>query len=311
MAVDMKGKDLVSIYDLSSEEVWQIIRTSELMKLRQKAGLAERPLNGKTLAMIFHKPSTRTRVSFEVGMWQLGGTALYLSASDLQLRRGETIADTARTLSRYVDGIMIRTYAHEDVVELARWADVPVINGLTDYLHPCQALTDIFTIYEKRGRLQGVKLVYVGDGNNMANALLHAGAKVGMDVVVATPAGHEPDARVLDEARTDARRTGASISVLNDPREAVRGADVIYTDVWASMGQEAEEAERRRLFRPFQVNRELLEAAGRTDVLFMHCLPAHRGDEVTDEVVDGPHSVVFDQAENRLHVQKAILALVM
>jgi ornithine carbamoyltransferase len=205
---------------------------------------------------------------------------------------------------------MIRTFAHDDVVELARCATVPVINGLTDYLHPCQALTDIFTIAEKRGRLTGLKLVYVGDGNNVANALLHAGAKVGMHVVVATPEGHEPDQRVVAEARQDAARTGGSIELSNRPHEAVRDAHVVYTDVWASMGQEAEEAQRKRIFQPFQVNQSLL-AVARPDVLFMHCLPAHRGDEVTDEVVDGPHSIVFDQAENRLHLQKALMALVM
>jgi ornithine carbamoyltransferase len=306
----MRGKDIVSVYDLTSEEVWQVLKLAESFKLHQKAGMMDRPLAGKTLAMIFHKPSTRTRVSFEVGIWQLGGYALYLGASDLQLRRGETLADTARTLSRYVDGIMIRTFAHDDVVELARYATVPVINGLTDYLHPCQALTDIFTVAEKRGRLTGLKLVYVGDGNNVANALLHAGAKVGMHVVVATPEGHEPDQRVVAEASQDASRTGGSVELSNRPREAVRDADVIYTDVWASMGQEAEEAQRKRIFQPFQVNQSLLSAA-RPDVLFMHCLPAHRGDEVTDEVVDGPHSIVFDQAENRLHLQKALMALVM
>jgi len=310
VTVCMRGKDIVSVYDLTPEEVWQTLKLAESMKLRQTAGMEDRPLAGKTLAMIFHKPSTRTRVSFEVGIWQLGGYALYLGASDLQLRRGETVADTARTLSRYVDGIMIRTFAHDDVVELARHADVPVINGLTDYLHPCQALTDIFTIAEKRGRLTGLKLVYVGDGNNVANALLHAGAKVGMHVVVATPEGHEPDQRAVAEARHDAARTGGSIELSNRPREAVRDAHVVYTDVWASMGQEAEEAQRKRIFQPFQVNQSLLDAA-RPDVLFMHCLPAHRGDEVTDEVVDGPHSIVFDQAENRLHLQKALMALVM
>ncbi|MDQ7793459.1 MAG: ornithine carbamoyltransferase [bacterium] len=311
MSVDMKGKDLVSVHDLATEEVWQILKTAEMMKLRQKSGIQERPLAGKTLAMIFHKPSTRTRVSFEVGIWQLGGYALYLGASDLQLRRGETLADTARTLSRYVDGIMIRTFAHADVVELARYAGVPVINGLTDLLHPCQALTDIFTLYEKRGRLAGLRLAYVGDGNNVAHSLMYAGAKVGMHVVVATPEGHEPDPQVLAGAKRDAAATGGSVEVVTRPGEAVRGADAVYTDVWASMGQEGEEDRRRQVFRPYQVNRELLDASGRPGVLFLHCLPAHRGDEVTDEVVDGPHSVVFDQAENRLHVQKAVMALVM
>ncbi len=311
MAVTMKGKDLISINDLTVEETWQILKTTEQMKLRLKSGERQRPLEGKTLGMIFTKPSTRTRVSFEVAIWQLGGYALYLGAGDLQLRRGETIEDTGRVLSRYLDAIMIRTFDHQDVVDLARAADIPVINGLTDLLHPCQGLTDVYTIYEKFGRLEGLKLAYVGDGNNVAHSLMYAGAKTGLDVVVACPPGHEPDPRVVEAAQEAALETGAVIEVVRDPLEAVQGADVIYADVWTSMGQEAEREERVKALTPYQVNPALMAATGKRGTVFMHCLPAHRGEEVTDEVIDGPASIVFDQAENRLHTQKAILALVM
>jgi len=310
MAVDMRGKDVVSIHDLSREEVMQILETARWLKMQQKAGAAFTPLVGKTLGMIFHKPSTRTRLSFQVAMYQLGGQAIFLSAQDLQLKRGETIADTARVLSRYLDGIMIRTFAHSDVVELARYATVPVINGLTDLLHPCQVLSDLFTISEKKGRLEGLRLVYVGDGNNMANSLMLGGAKAGMHVVVATAPGFEPDDDVVHWAEEDAAATGGTIEIVHDPVAAVRGADVVYTDVWASMGEEAEHDRKVAALRPYQVNAALMTEAG-PQALFMHCLPAHRGEEVTDDVIDGPQSVVWDQAENRLHVQKAILALVM
>jgi len=310
MAVNMKGKDLISIHDLSTEEVWQILKTAEFLKTIQKTGEFYQPLKGKTLGMIFTKASTRTRVAFEVAIWQLGGHGLFLNAQDLQLRRGETIADTARVLSRYLDAIMIRTFDHNDVVELARHATIPVINGLTDLLHPTQALADIFTIYEKKGHLEGIKLVYVGDGNNVAHSLMFAGAKTGMQVIVATPPGYEPKAEIVELAREDAKKTGASIELMTDPYAAVRGADVVYTDVWASMGQEAEHDRRVKDLAGYQVNARLMEAAG-PGALFMHCLPAHRGEEVTDEVADGPQSVIFDEAENRLHVHKAILALVM
>lgn len=311
MAVlDLKGKDLISVHDWSTEEVLQVLKTAEMLKMCSKAGKEMELLKGKALGMIFTKPSTRTRVSFEVAMHQLGGYALYLSASDLQLGRGETIADTARVLSRYLDGIMIRTYSHSDVVELARHASIPVINGLTDLLHPCQALTDVFTIYEKKGKLEGLTLAFVGDGDNVAHSLMFTCAKVGMNVRVATPRGYEPDPEVVSAAKADARAFGSEVTVLEDPVEAVKGADVVYTDVWVSMGKEAEKEERRKAFLPYQVNSSLMEAA-KPDAIFMHCLPAHRGDEVTDEVIDGPKSVVWDEAENRLHVQKAILALVM
>jgi len=310
MAVSMKGKDLVSIRDLTVEEVWQVLKTTELMKLRWKSGQVDQPLKGKTLGMIFSKPSTRTRVSFEVAIYQLGGYALYMGAGDLQLGRGETIGDTGRVLSRYLDAIMIRTFDHRDVVALAEAASIPVINGLTDLLHPCQGLTDIFSIYEKLGRLQGVKLVYVGDANNVAHSLMNAGAKTGMHVVVCTPPGNEPDPAVLEGARRDAAETGATIELTHELGGAVRGADVIYTDTWTSMGQEALREKKLKELAPYQVNAALMRSTGKP-TLFMHCLPAHRGEEVTDEVIDSPASVVFDQAENRLHTQKAILALVM
>lgn len=310
MAVDMKGKDLISIHDLSREEVDQILDTTHILKMKQKLGEIYHPLKGKSMGMIFQKSSTRTRVSFEVGMWQLGGYALFLSANDLQLNRGETIADTARNLSRYLDGIMIRTFSHQDVVDLAEYSSVPVINGLTDLLHPCQVLSDLFSIREKKQNLEGLKLAYIGDGNNMAHSLMFGGAKTGMHVVICSPSGFEPDPEVTRLSRLDASKTGATITIQDDPVEAVKTADVIYTDVWTSMGQEEEYEKRLKSFKRYQVNNTLLENA-KEDVLVMHCLPAHRGEEITNEVIDGPRSIVFDQAENRLHVQKAIMALVM
>lgn len=310
MAVNMKGKDIISIHDLSREEVAQILDTAYILKMKNKIGEIYHPLRGKTLGMIFQKASTRTRISFEVAMWQLGGYALFMSAADLQLKRGETIADTARVLCRYLDGIMIRTYAHQDVLELAEHSTVPVINGLTDLLHPCQVLADLFTIKEKLGNLKGVNLVYIGDGNNMAHSLMFGAAKAGMHLTICSPSGYEPDMEITALAREDALNTGATINLSSDPGEAVKTAEIIYTDVWASMGQEEEHQKRVKAFAQFQVNSKLLEQAG-DDVLVMHCLPAHRGEEITDEVVDGEKSIVFDQAENRLHVQKAILALVM
>lgn len=306
----MKGKDLISIHELTREEIDQILDTANILKMKQKLGEIYHPLSGKTLGMIFQKSSTRTRVSFEVGMWQLGGYALFLSAGDLQLNRGETIADTARNLSRYLDGIMIRTFSHQDVVDLAEYSTVPVINGLTDLLHPCQVLSDLFSIKEKKQELGNLKLAYIGDGNNMAHSLMYGGAKVGMHVVISSPSGFEPDPEVTRLSRLDAAKTGAMITIQDDPLEAVQDADIVYTDVWTSMGREDEYEERVKTFKRYQVNGALLEKA-REDVLVMHCLPAHRGEEITDEVIDGPRSIVFDQAENRLHVQKAIMALVM
>ena len=305
-----RGRDFLALADYSPDEILSLIEFGLELKRKQKAGEAYRPLAGKTLAMIFEKSSTRTRVSFEVGMLQLGGHALFLSKNDIQLGRGETIADTARTLSRYVDGIMIRTYAHKNVVELARNATVPVINGLTDLSHPCQALSDYMTIYEKRGRLAGLKLAFIGDGNNMVHSLMVGGTKLGLHVAVSSPAGYEPKAEIVRIAQEAAQAAGGKYTFHYDPRDAIRDADIVYTDVWASMGQEAEQQERELAFRSYQVNAELVQLA-KPDYLFMHCLPAHRGEEMTAEIIDGPNSIVFDQAENRLHAQKAILAALM
>jgi ornithine carbamoyltransferase len=310
MAVSMKGKSLGSLNSLTGEEVEQILKTSELLKLQLYRGQEHPLLKGKALAMVFEKSSTRTRVSFEVGMVQLGGYALYLSASDLQLGRGETIADTARVLSRYVQGIMARVFAHQTILDLIQYASVPVVNGLSDFSHPCQGLADLFTVYEKKGRLAGLKLAYVGDGNNVAHSLLYGCAKVGMNIALGCPKGYEPKPEVVSQARAEGKKNGCQVEVVNDPREAARAADVVYTDVWASMGQEKEHAERVKIFKPFQVNAKLVKEA-KEDYIFMHCLPAHRGEEVTDEVADSPNSVILDQAENRMHTQKALLALIM
>ena len=310
MAIQMKGRSIASLYDLTKEEIEEILKTSELLKLQTFRGQEHPLLKRKTLAMIFEKPSTRTRVSFEVGMWQLGGYALYLSASDLQLGRGETIADTAQVLSRYVDGIMARVFSHQTILDLIKYSRVPVINGLSDFTHPCQGLADLFTIYEKKGKLSGLKLAYVGDGNNVAHSLIYGCSKVGMDIALACPKGYEPNPEVVSKAKEEAKRNGCRVRVTNDPKEAVKGADIVYTDVWASMGQEKEHEERIKVFKPYQVNSRLVKEA-KGDYLFMHCLPAHRGEEVTDEVADSKNSVIFDQAENRLHTQKALLVLVM
>ena len=310
MAISMKGKSLASLYDLTKEEIEEILKTSELLKLQFLRGQEHPLLRGKTLAMIFEKPSTRTRVSFEVGMWQLGGYALYLSSSDLQLGRGETIGDTSQVLSRYADGIMARVFKHQTILDLIRYSRVPVINGLSDFSHPCQGLADLFTVYEKKGKLSGLKLAYVGDGNNVAHSLIYGCSKVGMDIAVACPKGYEPDSEVVLKAKAEAKRNGCGVIVTNDPKEAVRGTDVVYTDVWASMGQEKEHEKRVKIFKPYQVNAQLVKQA-KEDYLFMHCLPAHRGEEVTDEIADSKNSVIFDQAENRMHAQKALLALIM
>jgi len=310
MAVHLKGRSLDSLSHLTKEEIEQILKTSELLKLQLLRGEEHPLLKGKTLGMIFEKPSTRTRVSFEVGMWQLGGYALYLSASDLQLGRGESVADTARVLSRYVDGIMARVFAHQTILDLAKYARVPVINGLSDLTHPCQGLADLFTIYEKKGRLSGLKLAYVGDGNNVAHSLLYGCSKVGMDITLACPRRYGPSPEVILRAREAGKKSGCEVRVTKDPKEAVKGADIVYTDVWASMGKEKEREERVRILKPYQVNGKLVREA-QEDYIFMHCLPAHRGEEVTDEVADSENSVIFDQAENRLHTQKALMALVM
>lgn len=310
MAINMKGKSLISMKDLTREEIEQILKTSEILKLQLLRGQEHHLLKGKTLAMIFEKPSTRTRVSFEVGIWQLGGSALYLSANDLQLGRGETIADTARTLSRYVDGIMARVFSHNTIIELARYSKVPIINGLSDFTHPCQGISDLFTIYEKKGKLSGLKVAYVGDGNNVAHSLIYGSVKMGMNIYIASPKGYEPDQEVISYAKEEAKRNRCNFLITNDPKEGVKEADVVYTDVWTSMGKEKEREERNKIFKPFQVNDELI-ADAKEDFIFMHCLPAHRGEEVTDEVADSKNSVIFDQAENRLHTQKAIMALIM
>ncbi len=310
MSVALKGRDFISLHDWSRDELEHALELAESLKLRRQMGMVDQPLRGKTLGMYFAKASTRTRISFEVGVQQLGGYGLFLSAADLQLRRGETIADTARVFSRYLDGIMIRTFAHHDVVEMAQWADIPVINGLTDLEHPCQVMADLLTIKEKKGQFRGLKLAYVGDGNNMAHSLLDGGAKFGMHVVIACPEGYEPNPEVVERAKAEAARHGGLVEVLNDPVAAATGADVVYTDVWTSMGQEAEAADRLKRFEGFQVNNGLMKLAD-PGAIFLHCLPAHRGEEVTAEVIDGPQSVVFDEAENRLHAQKAIMALIM
>ena len=306
----LKGRDLLCLHDFTPNEIKTILDFADDLKAKQKRGELQLYLQGKTLGMIFQKPSTRTRVSFEVAMYQLGGYALYLNAGDLQLGRGETIADTARVLSRYLNGIMIRTYDQADVSELARYADIPVINGLTDLLHPCQILADLQTIREQKGALTRLKLAYVGDGNNVCHSLLFGCAKTGIQISVASPDGYKPAENIISLARAEARETGSCIEILTDPKEAVRAADVVVTDVWSSMGQEARAAEKAKIFAPYQVNQELVRYA-KSDFIFLHCLPAHRGEEVTDEIIDGPHSVVWDEAENRLHVQKAILTLLL
>ena len=307
----LKGKDLLSIHDLSVDEVYEILDLAAELKAKQKAGVPHKILAGKTLGMIFEKSSTRTRVSFETGIFQLGGTGLFLSNKDLQLGRGEPIKDTARVLSRYLDGIMIRTFGHDRVVEFAKYADIPIINGLTDLLHPCQVLTDLLTIREHKGKnFRSLKMAYVGDGNNMTNSYLYGAAKVGMTLTVATPKNYKPNEQVFENALTDAEETGAKLSWTENPAEAVKDADIIATDTWASMGQEAEHDERKKIFAPYRVNRELLKNASKNAIV-MHCLPAYRGEEITDEVFEDNAGVIFDEAENRLHTQKAIMALTM
>jgi ornithine carbamoyltransferase len=298
----MPKRDFLAIPDLSKEEINALFDLAAVMK---RGGYAQRPLAGKTLAMIFTKSSTRTRVSFEVGTFQLGGHALFLSSRDIQIGRGEPIKDTARVLSRYVDGIMIRTFAHADVEELAKYASIPVINGLTDLLHPCQVLTDLFTMREHVGGWDGKVVAWIGDGNNMANSWLNAAAVLGFELRLACPEGYEPDHDIFDVAKARTK-----VSITEDIEAAVRGAHVVNTDVWASMGQEEEQQQRALAFQGYQVSKDLMKLASK-DAIFLHCLPAHRGEEVTEEVFEGPRSRVFDQAENRLHVQKAIMATLM
>jgi ornithine carbamoyltransferase len=303
-------KDLLAVSDLAPKDITNILKRSATLKKLLKQGKPHQTLKGKSLGMIFEKSSTRTRVSFEVGMFQLGGQALFLSPNDLQIGRGELVADTARTLSRYLDGIMIRTFAQATVEELAHFASIPVINGLTDLHHPCQALADLLTIQEKRKKLRGLTLAYVGDGNNVANSLIQACVKVGMHFAIASPRGYELDTAIMKQSQAEGKHTKADVLATNDPFRAVKNADVVYTDVWASMGQEAEHAKRLKAFKGYEVDTKLMKAA-RRGALVMHCLPAHRSEEIAAEVIDGPQSVIFDQAENRLHVQKAVLDMLL
>ena len=302
----LKGRSFTRVADWSGDDLLEVLGLADELKRKQHAREEHHLLPGRTLGMIFQKPSTRTRVSFEVGIYQLGGSGLYLSAGDLQLGRGETIKDTAMVLSRYLDGIMIRTFAQSDVDELAAKATIPVINGLTDSAHPCQALADVMTIRERFGRFEGLKVVYLGDGNNVCASLMVACAKLGMDFVAATPPAYRPP----DEAVRIAREEGGAVEVVDDPRAAVAGADVLYTDVWTSMGQDAEREQRLRDLQGYGIDGDLLARAG-DDAIVLHCLPAHYGEEITEDVLYGPQSAVWDEAENRLHAQKALMALVM
>ena len=310
VAVALKGKDFLRVNDWAAEDLLSLLELADRLKIRQREGVEHRHLEGRTLGMIFQKPSTRTRVSFEVGMFQLGGTALYLAAGDLQLGRGETIKDTARVLSRYLDGIMIRTYAQSDVDELAEHADIPVINGLTDEFHPCQALADVMTIRERLGGFEGIRVAYLGDGNNVCHSLMVACGKLGMDFVAATPEGYDPDAEVVEWAREAATASDASVELVLDPRAAAEGADVLYTDVWTSMGQDEEHARRVRDLEDYRIDDALVSLASERAIV-LHCLPAHYGEEIAEDVLYGPRSAVWDQAENRLHSQKALLTLIV
>ena len=300
-------RDFIAITDLNKDEIYQTLKKASSLKSDLRNGINYRPLAGKTLAMIFQKPSARTRISFEVGMFQLGGHALYLSPSDIGLGKRESVADIARVISRYCDGIMARVFDHNDVVDLAKFASVPVINGLSDLLHPCQVMGDLLTIMENKEMSEQLIITYVGDGNNLANSWLNMASIIPMTLRLAIPEGYDPDPEILNRAN----RAGVSaIEIFRDPQKSMPGTDVIYTDVWASMGQEDEAKARQKVFEKYQINESLVSAA-KDDCVVMHCLPAHRGDEITDEVMDGPHSIVFDQAENRLHIQKAIMIKLM
>ena len=296
-------KHLLTISDLTKNEIDAIFEKTSFFKERQIRRIPHNPLIDKSIGLIFDKASTRTRVSFEVAMHQLGGHAIFISHRDSQIGRGESIKDSARVLSRYVDGIVIRTFSHKIVEEFAKYSTVPIINGLTDLHHPCQVLTDVFTVIEKKGSYKGLKIAWIGDGNNMANSWIEAAARLGLDLVLACPEGYWPDKNILDRARKEAK---SKIEIVKEPKEAAKGADVLNTDVWASMGQEEEEEKRKKAFKGYQINSEVLKLA-KKDAIVMHCLPAHREEEITDDVIEGPNSIVFDQAENRLHVQKVIL----
>ncbi len=297
-------RDFLRLWDLSEEEIYAIIQRA--IELKRGVDPGNCPLIGRSVGLIFEKPSTRTRISFEVGIYQLGGQPIYMTPQEIQLGRGETISDTARVLSRYLSGVVIRTFAHRTLEEFASNAGIPVINGLSDLHHPCQTLADLMTIQEKKGRIKGLKIAYIGDGNNVANSLIEASGRLGCSIMIACPEGYEPDSGVLEDAGSGK----GEIVVLPNPGEAAGMADVIYADVWVSMGQEAETEKKRQRFQPYQVNSRLLGCA-KSDAIVMHCLPAHRGEEITDEVIDGPQSVVFDQAENRLHTQKALLEFLL
>lgn len=307
----LKGKDLLSIHDLSQDEFTEILETAARLKMELKADIPHPILKGKTLAMIFEKSSTRTRVSFQTGIFQLGGQGIFLSTRDIHLGHGEPVKDTARVLARYVDGIMIRTFAQSEVEEFAKYADVPVINALTDLLHPCQVLTDLLTMQEYKGKdLKGLHFAYIGDGNNMANSYLYGCAKAGIHCTIACPEGYEPDAQVLANAKEDAKATGAELKIVRDPAEAAKDADVLATDTWTSMGEEAEREVREKVFQGYQINKDLLSVADKKAIV-LHCLPAYRGKEITEDVLESYANVIFDEAENRLHTQKAIMALTM
>ena len=303
-------KDFISLHDITSKELEDLLALAIKLKAEQKKGIPHPLLKGKTLGMIFTKSSTRTRISFEVGMTQLGGYPLFLSSNDIQLGRGETIYDTAKVMERYLDGIMIRTYSHQDVLDLAEHADIPIINALTNLLHPCQVLADLLTTYEHKGKLENLKIAYVGDGNNMAHSIMYGAAKAKMNCAIATPDGYGCDESVIENAKDDFKNSGKILTLTTDPMEAVANADVIYTDTWVSMGMEAEKEQRIKDFAGYCVDTNLMKHA-KDDAIFMHCLPAYRGYEVSEEVIDGPQSVIFDEAENRLHAQKAILTTLM
>ena len=304
----MRGKDFLTIKDFTTEELTHLLDIARDIKANPHH--FSDSLKGKTLALIFEKPSLRTRVTFDVGIQQLGGFSIYLSPAEINLGKRESVYDVAKNLERMVQGIMIRTFAHDIVERMAEWASVPVINGLTDFSHPCQAMADFLTVLEHKGRLEGLKLAYVGDSNNVSNSLMFAAARFGVHIAIGSPEGYQPKAEVAAWTRTEGARTGSTLLITADPAEAVAGADVVYTDTWASMGQEAEAHARKLVFRPYQVNAALF-AKAKPDALFMHCLPAHRGEEVTDEIIDSPNSVVFDEAENRLHAQKAVMLEMM
>lgn len=307
----LSNKDFLGLKDISTEELEFILKTAETMKTMYYLGAEYKLLKDKALGMIFEKPSTRTRVSFEVAIRQLGGYGLFLNSGDIQLSRGEPIQDTARVLSRYLDGIMIRAYSHTDVELLAKYADIPVINGLTDFEHPCQVVADLLTIYEKKKKLKGLKLAYIGDGNNnISNSLLFGCSKMGINIYIGAPKGYQPKKYVLEKAKNQAKKSESEVLVTEDVYKAAFQADILYTDVWTSMGQERENEKRLKAFKGYQINKELLKYSAE-DVIIMHCLPANRGQEITDDIIDGPYSVIFDEAENRLHAQKAILALVL